>query len=119
MLFRTLNALFLVAYLLSAAVQFNDPDPIAWVVIYSAAAGLCVARFVRRQRQWLAALLCCASLIWIGTLLPAVLGQVSPADVVESISMQTRAVEEAREIGGLMMIALWSGLLLTPWGRSA
>ena len=33
--------------------------------------------------------------------------------------MKTRAVEEAREIGGLALVTIWSGLLLTPWGRRA
>ena len=38
-------------------------------------------------------------------------GQVSLEEVFASISMQTKAVEEAREVGGLFLVALWSGVL--------
>jgi hypothetical protein len=119
MVFAALNSLFLLAYLLSALVQYNDPDPLAWIAIYLLAAGMCIARFRRYQPRWLALSLYSASLLWIGMLLPNIIGQVSLAEIVESISMKTRAVEEAREIGGLALITLWSGLLMTPWGRRA
>ena len=40
MAYLILNALFLAAYLLSALVQYNDPDPWAWVAIYLATAAV-------------------------------------------------------------------------------
>lgn len=119
MLFTALNALFLLAFLLSAAVQYNDPDPLPWMTIYLAAALMCIVRFRRRLPRWLPLALYSASLLWIGSLLPSIVGQVSLAEIVESISMQTRAVEEAREIGGLALVALWSAVLFSPWGRSS
>ena len=112
MAYILLNSLFLLAYLLSAAVQFNDPDPWRWVAVYLAAAAMCIAWFRRRLPRWYAALLLVASLVWIGTLLPAVVGKVSPQALFESLSMQSRSVEEAREIGGLLLVALWSGALV-------
>jgi hypothetical protein len=36
---------------------------------------------------------------------------VSWAEIVESISMKTEAVEEAREVGGLALVLLWSVVL--------
>ena len=115
MILGFLNGLFLVAYLLSAAVQFNDPDALIWIAIYLAAAVMCFARWRRRLPKWLAPLLLAISLVWIGSLLPSIVGKVSPAEIVESISMQTRAVEEAREIGGLLLVAIWAGVL--SWRR--
>ena len=111
-----LNSLFLLAFLLSAAVQYNDPDALPWLVVYLAAAGMCIAWYRRRVPRWLPTLLLVASLLWIGTLLPA-LGDAALSDVVESVSMQTRAVEEAREIGGLAIVALWSAVLVHRRGR--
>ena len=35
---QLLNGLFLLAYLLSALVQINDPDPAIWIALYLAAA---------------------------------------------------------------------------------
>ncbi len=58
------------------------------------------------------ALLLITSLLWIGALLPYVVGKVSPEAIVASISMKTQSVEEAREIGGLALIAIWSAMLL-------
>ena len=117
MIFAVFNALFLLAFLLSAAVQYNDPDAMIWIAIYLVAAYMCIARFRKRQPRWLPPTLLVISLVWVGTLLPNIIGQVSPAEIVESISMRTHEVEEAREIGGLMLVAIWSGVLITPRGR--
>jgi hypothetical protein len=107
-----LNSLFLIAYLLSVLVQYNDPDPWGWVAIYMAAAIMCIDWFRKRLRRWYAPTLLVISLMWIGTLLPSVLGKVSLSELIESLSMQTRSVEEAREIGGLLLVAIWSGVLM-------
>ena len=111
MLLNVFNALFLTAYLLSAAVQYNDPDAPVWIAIYLAAAAICINHFRRSGPNWLPPLLLVISLAWIGVLLPAIIGHVTLAEIFDSISMKTRAVEEAREIGGLMFVALWAGIL--------
>ena len=111
MAYLILNSLFLAAYLLSALVQYNDPDPWAWFAIYGAASAMCIAWFRRRLPRWVPTLLLVISLLWIGTLLPA-LGQASLGDIFASISMQNRAVEEAREAGGLALVAIWSAVLM-------
>jgi len=105
------NIFFLVTYLLCAAVQYNDPDALPWVALYLCAAAMCTARLRKRLPQCLPKLLFIVSLLWMGALLPNIIGQVSPRDVAASISMQTTAVEEAREIGGLFLVALWSGMI--------
>ena len=111
MIIASLNALFLVAYLLSAAVQYNDPDTLPWIAIYLAAALMCLARLTGHPPVWLPPTLLAISLVWAGFLMPQVVGQVSPQEVFESLSMRTREVEEAREIGGLLLVASWSGVL--------
>jgi len=109
---KVLNSLFLAAFVLSALVQYNDPDAIAWALIYTAAAVLCLFQYRKTPPRWLAAALLVASLVWIGALLPDVIGHIPWRDIFDSISMRTRAVEEAREIGGLALVALWSAVLL-------
>jgi len=105
------NIFFLVTYLLCAAVQYNDPDALHWITLYLSAAAMCAARLRKRLPEWLPRLLFIISLLWMGTLLPNIIGQVSPRDVTASISMQTTGVEEAREIGGLFLVAFWSGMI--------
>lgn len=105
------NTVFLVTFLLATALQYNDPDPLPWVGIYLLGALICILNLVDRQLAWLPPLLLCTSLGWAVYLLPSVVGQVSLAEVVQSISMQTRAIEEAREIGGLLILATWSAFV--------
>lgn len=105
------NTIFLIIYLLCATVQYNDPDALLWASMYLVAAGMCIAQIRNKQQRWLPPLLLVISLLWIGALLPSIIGQVSPKEVFASISMQTKAVEEAREIGGLLLVALWAGVL--------
>lgn len=111
MIVSSFNTLFLIIYLLSAAVQYNDPDGILWAGVYLCAAGMCIAKIRHRVQRWLPPLLLAISLLWIGFLVPHIIGQTSLAEVFASISMQTKAVEEVREIGGLFLIALWAGVL--------
>ncbi|MEM1112212.1 MAG: transmembrane 220 family protein [Pseudomonadota bacterium] len=118
MAFQIANSIFLLAYVLSAGVQLNDPDALPWIAIYLTAAGLCLDQFIGPRLTWLPPALLALCLVWLLFLLPAIIGQVSPSEVFESVSMQTRAVEEAREIGGLAMVALWAGIVMVRRGRS-
>jgi hypothetical protein len=111
MLISILNAMFLLAFLLSAAVQYNDPDALVWAAIYLAAVAMCILQFRPHPPRWLAPALVVISVMWILTLLPSVVGKVPLADIFASLRMQTRAVEEAREIGGLCLVGLWAAVL--------
>ena len=106
-----LNTLFLIAYLLSALVQFNDPDALPWIAIYLAGAAMCAAQYRKKQPRWLPPALLGITTVWILFLLPAIIGQVSITEIFESISMKTKAVEEAREIGGLALVTVWAAVL--------
>ena len=79
--------------------------------MYLLAVTMCVAQWLGRQPKWLPRLLLALSLVWAGSLLPEILGQVPWSDIFDSLSMKTREVEEAREIGGLLLIAIWAGVL--------
>jgi hypothetical protein len=111
MIIPMLNILFLIIYVLSAAVQYNDPDGILWATVYLCAAGMCAAKIRNKMQRWLPPVLLAISLVWIGFLVPRIVGQTSLTEIFASISMQTKAVEEAREIGGLFLITLWAGVL--------
>ena len=111
MIFTALNTLFLMIYLLSAAVQYNDTDALPWVVIYLLAAGMCALQYRTPRQRLLPRALLMLCLIGIGMLLPDVVGQTSLPEIFASISMQTQAVEEAREVGGLLLVAIWAAVL--------
>ena len=111
MLLKAFNGLFLAAFLLSVAVQYNDPDASVWIALYLGAAGMCLTWYAGRLPRWLPGALLVLCLGWIAFLLPSIIGRVSPAEVVESLAMQSRAVEEAREIGGLLLVGFWAAIL--------
>jgi hypothetical protein len=113
MTFTGFNILFLFAFLLSAAVQLNDPDSLIWVAMYLSAAAMCAAQLAKRQPRWLPSALALVALVWIISLLPNIAREVPWAGLAESISMRSQAVEEARELGGLSIILIWALCLLT------
>lgn len=103
--------IFLILYVLSAAVQYNDSDALLWAIIYLASAGMCAAQFRRNPPRWLPRVLLSISVVWIVFLLPSLIGKVSVEEILASVSMKTTAVEEAREIGGLILVGFWAGVL--------
>ena len=98
-------------FLFAAAVQYNDPDPLRWMAIYGLAALACVLSLARRLPRLVPALVGVGALAWAGTLAPGVIGRVSVEELFQSYSMLSETVEEAREMGGLLIVAVWMGLL--------
>ena len=108
---KALNGLFMLAFLLSVAVQYNDPDPWLWALLYGAAAISCLA-WQLNKLSWLPpALLATIALLWTLWLLPQFVGKVEVADIFASLSMKTTDVEEAREAGGSLLVFLWMAVL--------
>lgn len=105
--FRIVNLVMLVVYLMSVAVQYNDPDPLIWTLIYGLAAFSCYLAHTNRLKWWMSAQIAGISLIWGAILTPKFFGKVGFFDLFESFTMKTIMVEYAREMGGLMIIAAW------------
>jgi hypothetical protein len=89
--------------------QFNDPDPVRWIALYGAAAVIAATLPLARAQPWarfagfaLAAL----AAAWAGYLLSRIWGVVSWADLSRDMMMMGGAVEEAREAGGLAIVAI-------------
>ena len=108
---RVMNVLFLLAYLASAAVQFNDPDPLRWVVMYGAAAACCMAWDRRWGPRTVPAVLAGIALLWSASLLLAVPADVALGRSLTEWQMTTNGSELVREVGGLWFVALWMAVL--------
>lgn len=102
-----LNAVMLLAFLFSAAVQYNDPDPVRWMAIYGAAAAICAAELWRRTRLGYPALVGAIALAWAASIAPRVLGVVRFGDMFAEFEMRNAGVEESREMYGLLIVAAW------------
>jgi H+/Cl- antiporter ClcA len=48
---KTINLLFIMVFVLSAALQYNDPDPYLWMLIYLYGAFLCYQAIRKKYNQ--------------------------------------------------------------------
>lgn len=113
LILRYSNIVMMLAFVLSAAVQYNDNDAATWVAIYGAAALCCFLQLLRKPNAAAMAIVAAIALLWALSLLPDVLGKVGFRELFESFGMQGQSVEEAREIGGLLLISGWMLVLLS------
>jgi hypothetical protein len=118
MIWRAASALMLLLFLMSAAVQHNDPDPAQWVAIYGAAAIASLAAVVNRPLPRLVTgALALAALGWAGYILYAQHAtDTSFGAMFGTWKMKDSAAEEGREAIGLGIVGAWA-LALTAAPR--
>jgi hypothetical protein len=91
---------FTLAFAASAALQFNDPDPVRWIAIYAAAALVSIATALWRVPAAVYLGLGVIAVAWAALLLPV---------IVREAALTGTEVE--REFGGLLLVALGMALL--------
>lgn len=96
-------------FLVGAVVQWNDPDPWAWIGAYAAGAGLssAAARGVRLPSAHLAVAVLYG--LWFATIASSLIG--APQEAFTSFEMQATSHEEPREAVGLALLCGWNALL--------
>ena len=106
---RFLNFFFAAVFALGAIVQWNDPDPLAWIVAYLVGAGLSI-HAARGGRAFGPNLL--ATIVFLGGFasLAATIPE-APDEAFTSFRMQASSHEEPREAVGLLLLAVWTGVL--------
>ena len=113
------NACLLLAFVFSVIVQFNDPDPWPWALIYASAALICALEIRRRVRWPAPALLAGIAVLWAATIAPRVLGKVNFTDMFAEFEMANLGIEESREMYGLLIVAAWmTAVAVAAWRRS-
>ena len=95
----------------SALVQYNDPDPYSWLVLYLAAAGVSFAALWFPDLWKLPAVVAVGAFVWAATLVPTVT-QTSFPDLFQSWEMMSGEMEEGREFLGLLSVASWTTYLV-------
>jgi len=108
---KALNYLMTACFLFSVIVQYNDPDPLPWMVIYGLAAAACVLAILDRGSWVFPPAVGAVTLVWAITLAPGVLGRVGFSELFEAFEMKDARVEVAREMGGLLIVAFWMSVL--------
>lgn len=109
---RALHLVFAVLFAISAGLQYNDPDPVGWALLYLAATALAAAVF--RGLPWvrpagIALVVICAA--WMVTLAPgmgAFIERGDPSLLAATMKAGDPVIEEAREFLGLAIVLLYS-----------
>jgi len=100
-------------FLLCLAVQYNDPDPLRWITIYGLALAACLLFLTGRLRWPFPAAVGVAALMWAASIVPHIIGKTVPMnEVFGTMRMVNETVEESREMGGLIIVAVWMLALL-------
>lgn len=100
-------------FLFAAAVQYNDPDMIQWMLLYTFAALSSLLWLTKYFKKIIPFVVLVIALFWMAFLLPDVIGQGTfGSKMFESFKMNQIGVELAREVGGLLIIAFWMVVLL-------
>ena len=107
---KIFNIIFSIVFVLSAALQYNDPDPYLWVPVYLYGAYLCYQAIHKRYSPVLYRI---GLVIYVGYALylffdkQGVLNWVNEHNA-ESITQSMKAtkpwIEETREFGGLLIL---------------
>ena len=103
-------AMMAILLLFGAVVQYNDPDPLGWMALYLAAAGVSFAALRGPQAWPVAAAIAAAAVVWAATLVPAA-ARTSFLGLFRSWEMMSTEMEEGREFLGLLLVATWTSYL--------
>lgn len=106
--FRIVNWVMVALFAVSVVVQLNDPDPWRWIAIYGAASAACLLARPGRA-GWLAPA--------IVAIAPRTLPNLVIRDLVKPMQEKTPAIEESRELLGLVIISVWMGVLVLARAR--
>lgn len=104
------NGVAALIFSLSAAVQWNDPDPLPWMIAYGVCAGTAYAAARGRSSPILSAFAFLVAVFPTLPLLPSLLS--AEASSFTSVGMDNLRDEEAREALGLLIAGAWMLVLL-------
>jgi hypothetical protein len=111
---RVLNIVFIIVFVISAALQYNDPDPYIWIPLYLFGAWLCYNGIRKNYKPWLYIL---ALFIYVNYALflffdrNGVLSWLKDHDaenIVQTMKAAKPWIEETREFGGLLILIVAS-----------
>lgn len=124
---RALNIIFLVLFLLSAALQYNDPDPYIWMPLYLSGALVCYYALTDRYCPVLCVSALAVYIPYAAYLFVAPdgvwswLSEHRAESIVQTMKASQPWIEETREFFGLVLLViavtanmLWVGKRTDP-----
>lgn len=118
-MWRIGNGLMGALFVVAAAMQYNDPDPVRWIAIYAGAGLVSVLVAVRRSNlRTPAVLVGVAALIWAGVIATAGPGLITYLHMFDAWEMRSEPVEQAREASGLLIVAARMAIIVARSRRA-
>ena len=112
MVFRIISTVMTGLFAVALAVQYNDPDPGRWMLIYGAAGVLSAWVVVRGSAPLPPAVIVGLIGLFMGLAIGrGVLGSVAFSEIFQSWEMKSSEIEDAREASGLLIVAGWMAVL--------
>lgn len=108
---KIFNLFLTLLFALFAAVQFNDPDPWGWALMYGFVAAVCGFAAFGRFHAYALYLGLGIALIWMATLLPGFINWIKMGmpTITGSMKAESPHVELTREFLGLVLCILVLG----------
>ena len=109
---RYVHLLVAIIFLAFAVVQFNDPDPYLWVVVYLGVALCASAFFLGKNLRWLALMGLVGCVIGAISIAPDFITWVSDGmpSIVSSMKAETPYIELVREFLGYIIAGMGYGI---------
>jgi hypothetical protein len=98
-------------FLFAVAVQYNDPDPVRWMAIYSAGFLTCVLWEARKLPRAIAIAVVATTLCWGGWIVWGIHLTAPFGEALTDWHMHAGGSEELRESLGLFLVAAWCAVL--------
>lgn len=108
---KIINALFAVIFILSALIQYNDPDPVLWMAIYGYGALTCALAFAKKDNKiWhlvgiIVFLLYAAYLIFVSEGVLSWITKHEAESITGPMAHEKPWIEFTREFFGLLILS--------------
>ncbi|MDX1640991.1 MAG: transmembrane 220 family protein [Balneolaceae bacterium] len=110
MILRFANYLMIAVFILAIIVQYNDVNPLRWMLIYGAACVICIL-FALKKLHWIASsVVLFISGVWALMKIPDLTVN-GFQHMLDEVHMIQTGVEAAREFLGLLIIFAWVAVL--------
>jgi hypothetical protein len=117
MVFRVINGLMAGLFAIAVAVQYNDPDPARWMLLYGAAAVVTLTAALRGRAPLAASAISgLVALAWAVVMIRDSLADLTTYQhMFDAWEMRSAPIEEAREASGLLIVFLWMTAVVVHW----
>jgi hypothetical protein len=116
---RALDIAMAVVFAIGALLQWNDPDPWPWALIYTGAAVVSGMSGARASTGRIApSVVAVAAVVWGVWVLLHIPGGMAWSQLAESMKAESPQIEESRETLGLFLIAAWMAFVVFRRGRA-